>query len=89
MVPLSSDYYIGIDVGTGSARACIIDDTGDIVGLAAEDISTWEPKPGYYVCRKHSQNVYELNKHRNNRLMIFGVPSVKQLKKLSQKAAST
>lgn len=24
------DHYIGIDVGTGSARACIIDSTGDI-----------------------------------------------------------
>ena len=83
------DYYIGIDVGTGSARACIIDDTGDIVGLAAEDITTWEPKPGYYVCRKHNQSVYELNKYRNNRLIIFGAPSVRQLSKLLQKAALT
>jgi hypothetical protein len=24
------DHYIGIDVGTGSARACIIDSSGDI-----------------------------------------------------------
>lgn len=24
------DHYIGIDVGTGSARACIIDGSGDI-----------------------------------------------------------
>ncbi len=24
------DHYIGIDIGTGSARACIIDKTGDI-----------------------------------------------------------
>lgn len=87
MVPLSSDYYIGIDVGTGSARACIIDDTGDIVGLAAEEIRTWQPKPGYYVCRKHNDNVYELNKPRNNPLTTFGFASVKQLSKLSQKAA--
>lgn len=44
------DYYIGIDVGTGSARACIIDDKGDIVGLASENIGLWQPQQGYYVC---------------------------------------
>jgi hypothetical protein len=43
------DHYIGIDVGTGSARACIIDDTGDIKGLASENIGLWTPEQGYYV----------------------------------------
>lgn len=44
------DHYIGIDVGTGSARACIIDSTGDIKGLASENIELWQPEVGYYVC---------------------------------------
>jgi len=43
------DHYIGIDVGTGSARACIIDDKGDIVGLASKNIGLWQPETGYYV----------------------------------------
>lgn len=43
------DHYIGIDVGTGSARACIIDNKGDIVGLASENIGLWQPQQGYYV----------------------------------------
>ena len=43
-------HYIGIDVGTGSARACIINEAGDIVGLASEDIGLWQPQTGYYVC---------------------------------------
>lgn len=43
------DHYIGIDVGTGSARACIMNDQGDIVGLASENIGLWEPQTGYYV----------------------------------------
>jgi hypothetical protein len=43
------NHYIGIDVGTGSARACIMNDQGDIVGLASENIGLWQPQTGYYV----------------------------------------
>lgn len=43
------NHYIGIDVGTGSARACIMNDKGDIVGLASENIGLWQPEVGYYV----------------------------------------
>lgn len=43
------DHYIGIDVGTGSARACIMNSQGDIVGLASENIGLWQPQTGYYV----------------------------------------
>lgn len=49
-VQAQMDYYIGIDVGTGSARACIINDKGDIVGLASENIGLWQPQQSYYVC---------------------------------------
>ncbi|KAL4994811.1 FGGY family of carbohydrate kinase [Aspergillus recurvatus] len=45
---LQADHFIGIDVGTGSARACIIDAKGDIVGLASETIGLWQPQTGYY-----------------------------------------
>ncbi|KPI42213.1 uncharacterized protein AB675_9545 [Cyphellophora attinorum] len=41
-------HYIGIDVGTGSARACIINESGDIVGLASENIGLWQPQTGWY-----------------------------------------
>ncbi|OPB39739.1 FGGY-family pentulose kinase [Trichoderma guizhouense] len=46
--PNVQDHYIGIDVGTGSARACIIDETGDIKALASENIKLWQPENGYY-----------------------------------------
>lgn len=46
---IQMDHYIGIDVGTGSARACIIDSKGDIIGLASESIGLWQPEHGYYV----------------------------------------
>ncbi|OCL11306.1 Pentulose kinase [Glonium stellatum] len=42
------EHYIGVDVGTGSARACIMNDQGDIVGLASENIGLWQPQTGYY-----------------------------------------
>ena len=40
-------YYIGVDVGTGSARACVIDSLGEIKGLASEDIRLWKAYYGY------------------------------------------
>ncbi|KKA31160.1 hypothetical protein TD95_002289, partial [Thielaviopsis punctulata] len=41
-------YYIGIDVGTGSARACLMQDDGAIVALASQAIKLWQPQTGYY-----------------------------------------
>lgn len=49
-ISVQMDHFIGVDVGTGSARACIINDKGDIVGLASENIGLWQPQQGYYVC---------------------------------------
>lgn len=43
----SQEHYIGIDVGTGSVRACLIDSTGEIKALAAENIKLWQPATGY------------------------------------------
>lgn len=48
-VVVQQNHYIGIDVGTGSARACIINEKGDIVGLASKNIGLWQPQTGYYV----------------------------------------
>ncbi|KAG7294295.1 hypothetical protein NEMBOFW57_004366 [Staphylotrichum longicolle] len=47
MAMRDNDHYIGIDVGTGSARACIIDSTGEIKALATENIKLWQPTHGY------------------------------------------
>ena len=41
-------HYIGIDVGTGSARAAIMSDDGTIVALASENIALYQPQTGWY-----------------------------------------
>jgi len=48
------EHFVGIDVGTGSARACIINSRGDIVALASENIGLWQPQQGYYVSHSTS-----------------------------------
>ncbi|OTB01693.1 hypothetical protein M426DRAFT_63489 [Hypoxylon sp. CI-4A] len=48
-------YYIGVDVGTGSARALIIDDEGNSIASAAKTIGEWQPQPGM-----HEQSVSEI-----------------------------
>lgn len=37
-------YYVGVDVGTGSARACVIDSNGVILGLSERPITRHELK---------------------------------------------
>ena len=49
MVLAKEGFYIGIDVGTGSARACLIDHHGEIVDVASENIGLWQPEQEYYV----------------------------------------
>lgn len=46
---IDMNHYLGIDVGTGSARACIIDEKGNIKGLASKEIGLWQPEQGFYV----------------------------------------
>lgn len=48
----SQYHHIGVDVGTGSARALIIDEDGKSVASASRDIDEWQPRPG-----RHEQSV--------------------------------
>lgn len=40
-------YYVGVDVGTGSVRACLIDTNGIIIGLCERPISRQELKANF------------------------------------------
>ena len=67
---VQQNHYIGIDVGTGSARACIINETGDIVGLSSENIGLWQPQTGYYVCRFRLQMTHPSKPLADLRLLL-------------------
>ncbi|BFZ16497.1 hypothetical protein BsWGS_19536 [Bradybaena similaris] len=43
-----ADYYIGVDVGTASVRACVVDAVGQILSVAVEEITIWNPQPDHY-----------------------------------------
>ncbi|KAN0089703.1 Pentulose kinase [Hyaloscypha variabilis] len=45
---MDDQHYIGVDVGTGSARACVVNQNGDIIAVASKDIRTWRPSIKLY-----------------------------------------
>ncbi|XP_015275156.1 PREDICTED: FGGY carbohydrate kinase domain-containing protein [Gekko japonicus] len=42
------NYYVGIDVGTASVRAALVDQLGTVVAYADQQIQMWAPQPDHY-----------------------------------------
>ncbi|XP_054837947.1 FGGY carbohydrate kinase domain-containing protein isoform X2 [Eublepharis macularius] len=42
------NYYVGIDVGTASVRAALVDQFGTVVAYADQPIQMWAPQPDHY-----------------------------------------
>lgn len=45
---IEKSYYIGVDVGTGSARACIIDQSGSILSVHTHPISKFSAQQNHF-----------------------------------------
>ena len=41
-------YVIGVDVGTGSVRAALVQSDGRIVAMETKTIQIWNPQPNFY-----------------------------------------
>jgi ribulose kinase len=41
-------YFIGVDVGTGSVRAALVDNAGRILKKSTNIIQTWNPEENFY-----------------------------------------
>ena len=50
-----SDCLLGIDYGTGGAKACIINTDGDVLGFAFEEYPFIHEKPGW---SEHDPGLY-------------------------------
>lgn len=84
---MTENYYLGVDVGTGSVRVCAIDHSGEIKGLVVKDIQTWNPKPDYYVGNLRMQQPdrtksYWILINRNNLRTIYGMQYLTAQKRL-------
>lgn len=50
-------HFIGVDVGSGSVRAALVDDKGHVLNSCVKEIQTWKPKVDYY--EQSSNNIWE------------------------------
>ena len=54
---MKGPYYIGVDVGTSSARAALFTSKGEVVVTATQSINIWEPETDFY--EQSSDQIWE------------------------------
>lgn len=64
-------YFIGVDVGSGSVRAALVDELGHIIKTSVKNLQTWKPKPDFY--EQSSNDVWDCCVHviKVNYLLFF------------------
>ena len=55
-----SGFVIGVDVGTGSARAGLFDAQGTLLAAAVEPIQMWKPRPDFV--EQSSEDIWQARK---------------------------
>ncbi|KAG7529414.1 hypothetical protein FFLO_05686 [Filobasidium floriforme] len=76
-------YYIGFDVGTGSARAALLDSKGKIIADATENTKTYRSETDHRIYEQSTQNIWSsLALCCNRVLSTSGIPA-SQIKGIS------
>lgn len=57
----SETLFVGVDVGSGSVRAALVDEKGHVLKSSVKELQTWKPKVDYY--EQSSNNVWECCVH--------------------------
>lgn len=50
-------YFVGVDVGTGSVRAALVDSFGRILKKSTNVIQTWNPETDFY--QQSSEDIWQ------------------------------
>ncbi|XP_062543115.1 FGGY carbohydrate kinase domain-containing protein [Armigeres subalbatus] len=53
---MSNAYFIGVDVGTGSVRAALVNSSGKVLKSYVKPTQTWNPRPNHY--EQSSDNIW-------------------------------
>ncbi|KAF8485225.1 Pentulose kinase [Russula ochroleuca] len=58
MASLEASYYLGIDVGTGSARAALVKLDGTVLASASQDTKTWRDPADHHIFEQSTTDVW-------------------------------
>ena len=73
-----TNYYIGVDVGTGSVRAGLLTEAGHIIATSVQPITIKNPLPGHY--EQSAMEIWEAVEATVNGVLGKGQASADQVK---------
>jgi ribulose kinase len=59
MASFEASYYLGIDVGTGSARAALVKADGTVLASASQDTKTWRDPTDHHIFEQSTADIWK------------------------------
>ncbi|THV00590.1 Pentulose kinase [Dendrothele bispora CBS 962.96] len=60
---MSQSYYIGVDVGTGSARASLVDTSGKTIASCTKETRTWRDQDDHRIFEQSTNDIWNAISH--------------------------